>query len=138
MSDREQRGHGARSAHGRGRWWFRRALRGCVGRGRNRRRSLPVVSEVTTRTPALEECELMPSHRPHVRLELRPEPSSNPHSDYPRLRKVLKALLRSLGFRCVKMEFLDEPRTDLPDPDAEDINRDPRPASGHAPSRNEA
>jgi hypothetical protein len=39
--------------------------------------------------------------RPHLILELRPEPHRDPHSDYPRLRKILKALLRSHGFQLL-------------------------------------
>ena len=58
------------------------------------------------------QAEVLPvSDRPCVRLTLRPEPGSNPDSDYPRLRKILKRLLRSLGFRCVRLEWLEEAKT---------------------------
>jgi hypothetical protein len=50
-----------------------------------------------------------PQRRPHLLLELRPEPGSNPLSDYPRLRKILKGLLRAHGFRLVRLEPVKEP-----------------------------
>ena len=41
--------------------------------------------------------------RPHLLLELRPLPRTDSHSDYPRLRKILKALLRSHGYRLMSL-----------------------------------
>ncbi|MBI1917680.1 MAG: hypothetical protein HYS12_23540 [Planctomycetes bacterium] len=54
--------------------------------------------------------------RPHVVLELRPEPGSNPDLDYVRLRRVFKALLRHYGFRIVDLQFLGGNSTGPPEP----------------------
>jgi len=42
---------------------------------------------------------------PTVRLELRPEPGWS-HDEHRRLAAALKCLLRSFGWRCVKVEDL--------------------------------
>jgi hypothetical protein len=46
------------------------------------------------------------ANRPHLVLELRAEPRRDPHSDYPRLRKALKAMLRGYGYRVVGWAWL--------------------------------
>ncbi len=51
--------------------------------------------------------------RPRLLLTLEPLPGSGPVSDWPRIRRACKALLRSLGLRMVEM-IRDAPRDSPP------------------------